>query len=385
MANTIQTNYMNMLLPVPTQQLGPQWALDLNNALGVVDGHTHTPGNGQQVPSAGLNINADLPFNANNATTLRSARFTNNGSALSLPTDITCVYVAGGNLFYNNALGQQIQITSGSSINIGSLGTIGGDYGQFGVPAVVDYFVSPNHTYYFYQDVNKYAPIATGPITISGTTTSANGVTIAAPVGLSAPYSLTLPSALPGSNSFATIDAAGNITTSIPTANGITAANIMPGTITTTEISSTAGILNTQLASFPLSISNTGGLSTASGSPTNVPNLVASNFQCSGRALKFSLQGEVSGGGGYLHATTGTSGTGTFFIKVVLDASTDIFFVPLIIDSNSTGMYWPLPNFGVYTGITPGLHTFNVQIYVGSPGAGYSVEIVNAHFVVEEM
>jgi microcystin-dependent protein len=211
MSTTLTTPYMNLMLPIPTLELGPAWAFDLNSALGLVDSHNHTAGMGQLVPVAGLNINADLPLNGNNLTLVRSTRYNNQSTALTLPADINSTYVVSGNLFYNNATGQAVQITNGTTLNISGTGTIGGDYGSFGVPASVVYFVSPSHTYYFYQDTNQFAPIAGGPLTISGTTVSANGVTIGVSNTLAAPYSLTLPSALPSVTSFVTSDNAGQL------------------------------------------------------------------------------------------------------------------------------------------------------------------------------
>jgi len=114
---TTTTPNMNLVLPDVSVEPGPQWASDLNTALDLVDAHDHTTGKGVPVPSAGLSINADLPFGNNDATTLRSTRFTSQGSPLSTAPDVDCVYVSGDNLYYNDNSGNKIQITSGGGLN----------------------------------------------------------------------------------------------------------------------------------------------------------------------------------------------------------------------------------------------------------------------------
>lgn len=296
MAFIVATPYMNLQLPIPTQQLGPQWALDINNAMGVIDGHTHQPGKGQPVPTSGLNINADLSFNQNNATNLRSTLYANNGSPLSLPSDICNVYVSGGNLWYNNSLGQQIQLTAGSAINVSSTGTIGGDYGSSGVPAIVDYFVSPAHTYYFFQDTNTYAPIAGGPLTISGTTANAKGITLSAPVSLSANYALELPTALPsGSNAFLVSDASGNMSFlpqvlgSTIASSTITGSNITPSTLT-------VDLLAPMSAQSPGTLGNIGissGLGNFSAAPSS-SDIQTCTLTSAGRPIRVEIQADGS-------------------------------------------------------------------------------------------
>lgn len=308
---TISTPYMNLALPIPTVELGPAWAFDLNAALGLIDSHTHLPGQGQPVPTAGLNINADLPMNHFNLTLTRSTRYDNQITPLSLAADINNVYVSGGNLWYNNSIGQQVQLTSGSGLNIAGTGTIGGDYGQPGVPAVVDYFLSPANTYYFFQDTNKYAPIATGPITISGITTSAFGVTISVPGGLSAPYSLTLPTTLPGQTNVMTLGSSGNIDsiTYDAVGQGMTSvgANAIAASVTrsTSQTVGIGGVAMSPVQTIPQQTTN----NTAN---TDIVG-VSVTITTSGRPV---FVGWVSGGGGtaYLQVINGGSDDGLFGI-----------------------------------------------------------------------
>jgi len=208
------TPNMSMLLPIPTVTPGPTYASENNDAFEVIDQHDHTPGKGLPIPSNGLNINNDLPFNGYNAGILRSTQFQNQGSPLSLPGDISSLYVSNGNLYYNNSIGQQVQLTSGAALNASSIGGIGGDY--VGSGALV-FYTSLNRTFTFWSATNVPANLDAGSITIREVALSPNGITIQSPTGLASSYSVTLPPALPSGPSFLTIDASGQISNNIPT------------------------------------------------------------------------------------------------------------------------------------------------------------------------
>jgi len=118
MAN-IQDPVMGLTIPIPLSETGPLYAEDISDDLSRIATHTHTGAaneDGYQIPSDGLNINADLSFQSNNATNLRSVRLNNNGSQLISAGDINSLYDVSGNLWFNNAAGQPVQITAGSSI-----------------------------------------------------------------------------------------------------------------------------------------------------------------------------------------------------------------------------------------------------------------------------
>lgn len=133
MANTPN---MNLDLPVVTETPGPEWANQLNEALNVVDGHNHTPGFGAQVPTAGLNINADVDFNGNAASDVKSIALTSQNA--NDQTYLRNIYSKLGDLWYNNEANQAVQITDG--------GSIAGGGGGGGTPVVVqgEIFVSKN-------------------------------------------------------------------------------------------------------------------------------------------------------------------------------------------------------------------------------------------------
>lgn len=236
------TPYMNLNLPVPTQTVGPAWATELNQTLTQVDSHNHTSGQGTQIPTAGLNINADLPINGYNLNSLRSLRLAVQSATLTLPADVSSLYVVGGNLYYNNSIGQAIQITAGAALNATSIGGIGGDYAT---STASEFYTSAKQTFTFTQSTNVAANIDVGSVIIRPNTTSANGVTVSAPTGLAASYGLTLPTALPVSTKIATVDNTGQIATALDVDNSTTqivsnVLSVKPGGITNTQLAPTS-------------------------------------------------------------------------------------------------------------------------------------------------
>lgn len=202
------TPNMGLLLPIPTVTLGPTYASENNDAFEVVDDHDHSFGKGVPVPSDGININADLTFNNFNATNLRSTQFTNNLSPLSLPGDVTCVYVAMGDLWYNNQLGQQVRITLGAALNATVIGGIGGDYTT---STALEFYTALTRTFTFWSAPNVPANLDAGSITIREIALSPHGITISSPTALPADYTLTLPEALPVSTSAVSVDPTGQV------------------------------------------------------------------------------------------------------------------------------------------------------------------------------
>ncbi len=113
------TSPMGLTIPTPSITTGPLYATQVSGDLTIIESHRHTGesnDDGYQVPSAGLDINEDLSFQSNNVVALRSARFSNQGNVLVGIGDVGCVYENAGDLWYNNAAGVPIQITSGSAV-----------------------------------------------------------------------------------------------------------------------------------------------------------------------------------------------------------------------------------------------------------------------------
>ena len=206
MPNTISPN-MSLILPTVGQEPGPNWALDLNSSLSLVDQHNHAPGSGVQITPAGMDINIDLPFNGNNAISLKSIRFSSQVAPLAGGSDIGCLYVSGANLYYNDTLGNQIQMTAGGAVN-GTPRSIG----NLVAPAAVNY-VPANQTFVFQsnQTNNTPATLDVGNVLIRNLVPSGNYIQIQPNPVLPASYSLTLLSALPASTQLLSITSSGQL------------------------------------------------------------------------------------------------------------------------------------------------------------------------------
>ena len=191
----------NMSLIVPdVGTSGPAYATQINTAMDVIDGHDHTPGKGARIPPSGLNINADLPFNGNDAISLRSTRYVAQTAVLATSDDRNCVSSVNGNLYWNNASGTAVQITSGAGLNFASLGTIGGDYGAAGVTASAVY-TSILQSFSWLQAASTFAKMGMGDLSIYSTTAGTQAVTLKADA-LTAAYNYTFPVAAPAANTF---------------------------------------------------------------------------------------------------------------------------------------------------------------------------------------
>lgn len=210
MANT--TISPNMKLPVPTagQDPGPDWATNMVACLGAtggaIDGHDHTTNKGVPITPAGLNVNADLPLNGNNLTLARTVRFSSQGVAIpSSSPDVGCAYEVLGELYYNDAAGNQVQITKNGSVT-GSTGTI------TGLPSGTASASFAAGTFTFDSATNTPATMAVGPLVIGAASVNPKTVTLGPSGSQAANYSLVFPTALPASQSAVVSDASGNLT-----------------------------------------------------------------------------------------------------------------------------------------------------------------------------
>src|SRR5882672_6876790 len=175
MPNTSTSQYMSMPVPTPTVDPGPQYAIDLNSCLTIIDQHNHATGNGQQITPTGISINSDLPFVGNNAIQLRSVRFTAQSSPIGTPTDIACLYASGNDLYYNDKNGVQIRITQSGGI-VASPGNIT----NLVSPASVTY-ISGTQTFQFLSSTGVSANLDGGSVTIRSSVTASSGLTLAVP------------------------------------------------------------------------------------------------------------------------------------------------------------------------------------------------------------
>jgi hypothetical protein len=223
---------MNLPIPVPGVDPGPDYANNINSCFSLIDQHNHASGNGVQINPSGININNDLPFNNNNATLLRSVRFSVQPSALSLATDLGCIYVSGVDLWYNDENGNQIKITSGGVVNATSSGISSGTATASFIAGVLVVNSSSSSP----------ANIQAGSLLMGNSGSLANFLTLSPPT-LSSSYTLTLPTVPVGSTAFMTLDTSGNMGASVSTSGGIIDSMIATGTLTADKFA--PGVLNT--------------------------------------------------------------------------------------------------------------------------------------------
>lgn len=227
---------MNLPIPIPGVTSGPNWATDIVASLNQIDSHNHSFGQGVQIQPNGLDISSDLSFLSNNATALRSVIFTPQSAPLAATSpDVGSIYVAGNELYYNDATGgHQVKITTNGSVNAGAGSITGLPSGTAGVSYA-------GGTYTFQSATNTSANIDAGSYILRNATASSKGITLQPTLALAADYSITLPT-LPAATSFLTMDTLGNINANINTTGGITNAMLF-GNININKI-----IPNSQLA-----------------------------------------------------------------------------------------------------------------------------------------
>jgi hypothetical protein len=201
------TTNMNLDLPVVNTTPGPTWASSVNAAFEDVDSHDHSTGKGVKISPTGININADLPFAGNNATELRSARFNDQGTVQTTATDLGCLQLVSGDLWWVNGNGTGVQITSGAGLSFSSLGTIGGDFGQPGVTASVTYS-DTTKIFSFLQDSGITAGLYGSKLLLADASGGALSVTLTADAATGA-YTLTFPISAPTADTVLTFNGAG--------------------------------------------------------------------------------------------------------------------------------------------------------------------------------
>jgi hypothetical protein len=330
------TPNMNLTLPVVSQTLGPQWASEINADLSLIDSHNHTSGNGALVPVAGLNMNADLSLATNALTNVKRLGLLDQVS-LSLSNS---VYAKGGDLWWYNSSGDDVQITNGNAVNVGPTGNIGGI-----VPSAAVNYDSPTLSFVFDDENSNPAGLTVGTVDCSSVVI--DGITVNRSSGSGA-YTLSLPSAAPGSNSFLTCTTGGAIgyitqTNGIQRSMLVAVGQIVPAYQYDGPISAPGNLL------LPVNITTTGrplfvGVTTITTAPNSagirLNNAAGANY-CSaslavnitsasppvgftaGNYLNIAFAGEVSASGALIIPASSLNGivalpAGTYTLQCVL-------------------------------------------------------------------
>lgn len=338
---------MQLANPVPGVDPGPDYANNLSNSLDIVDRHNHSPGNGVLINPNGISINADLPFGINNATLLRSARFSPQSAPLAAGTDIGCLYVSGVDLYYNDVNGNQIKITDSGTVNATSSGIVSGTASAaFAGGVLVVKSTSTSGANVLLQSVE---------LTNSGNLT--NILTLQAPT-LSGSSSLTLP-VVPVATSFMQLDPSGNMSASIPVVQGIQKTMLAP----------LGEQISSQIASFTTSSTSFVDITDATVTITTTGRPVVVGFQSSGN-LSF-------GGASYgISGTSGTIGVGAITFNEGVTVLSAYLFANLI------GTGFPAALQSIITGLPAGAHTLKAQARVAT-GTAFNMNV--AEFFAYEL
>lgn len=303
MSTTISPN-MNLPVPGVGVEAGPQYAVDVNNCLSLIDQHDHSAGSGVQITPDGLNINNNLTLNSNFLINVGGITLIAQGSTPGIST----VYESGVDLFYVDGLGNNVQLTANGGV-AGSPGSIA----NLTSPASAAY-VAANKTFVWQSDVTAAANMDAGSLLMRNLSPNSTfALTLQPPAGLSTNYSITLP-ALPSSQKIMTLDAsgdmaapytvdgstiaissnvigvpAGGITTTQIANNTIVAGNIANGTITSTQIAAQGIARSNMYHNGQVITSSSGTFSTNSGSFV-IPTNLALDITSTGRPVLLSIQ-----------------------------------------------------------------------------------------------
>lgn len=292
----MSTTTANMVLikPDPDGSIGT-WDTELNATIDLVDSHDHSTGKGVKVPTAGLNVNADLSFAGFGATALKVVDLAAvlASTVTGYPTAIF-VNSADNELYWRTSGGTNVKLTSGASLNAALLGGFTGDYGSGGSEAN---FNSGTSIFNFLRAANHRAFIDCSDIRLfQGTSGITNAVKIRSPNALAGSYDFILPTALPGSTSLLQLTSGGQAQTTL-TPSVTTLATTGAATIGTTLgvtglITATAGM-------------TADGLVTANAGVTAAANQHVT-VSGTGRYKRGSLTRKIAGSGGVEGSTPGS-------------------------------------------------------------------------------
>jgi hypothetical protein len=219
---------MSLIIPTVGVDVGPTYAFEINQSLGLIDQHDHSPGKGMPISSEGITIVSDINMNGYAFNNLKSLTLSIQ-TANSIPAT---VFVKGVDLYYTDVNGSEIRLTKDSGVN----GTPGSINNLF-APASVDY-VPSSSTFVFSSNTNIAANLDIGSIKFRNLLPNSTfALSLLPPSALSSNYSITLPT-LPASTSMLSIGTTGIINTNIKTPT-------IPGSTKIVQLDSTGQLLST--------------------------------------------------------------------------------------------------------------------------------------------
>ena len=172
------TPNMGLAQPTPGAD-GDVWGEEINSNSDIVDGHNHASGKGVPIPSAGININDDLPFGSNRATQLGGIVLRD---AVADDDDLGATYRKSKDLYFTDGDGNNVRITANGAV-AGTPGSIAG----LTSPAAATYS-SGDGTFTWEQDTNTPAPMDSGPVTFPLRSSGLMLMVFPAPAATKTPY-----------------------------------------------------------------------------------------------------------------------------------------------------------------------------------------------------
>lgn len=219
-----------------------------------LDVHDHSSGKGAQVPSAGININANLSFAGFKPYNLLATQFSSQSSSLSSASNKPCVYVLNGELRYIDNSGNDVQLTNAGSVN-SATGSISG----LSAPVAAG-FASNTFSWQANSGTSLYAKMANSDISLYEFSAGvSNAVTLKSPTSLAASYSVLFPTAVPASTSYLTMSNTGQLATA--SADSIGQAMTTTGSQAIFNVRSQSSGIVSAKGSFAKSASTSGNLS----------------------------------------------------------------------------------------------------------------------------
>lgn len=310
---------MSLVLPTRGVAGAGLWGDTDDANLAKIDSHRHVIGEGTAIPTAGININADLsfsslyaPINLHRITFASIVALSSNNQSLFVGTD--------HELYWRTNSGTNVKLTASTALNVAAfVGGIGGDYTA--VAAALNYDSAGLRYTFKGAAGTNWQRLASGEVRIFETNTAdAVYVGLAAPAALVGSYTITLPLAAP---------TAGTRPVQMSTAGVLTAGDSdnmqVGGTLGVTGlITATAGV--TAAANQHVTVSGTGRLKHGT-----------FTMQMGATAFIADTSVTMSYGGGALIQRSGGTGAITVFAPIILDIGKRVTAIRVTIGDSVTG------------------------------------------------
>jgi hypothetical protein len=356
---------MNLIAPnpggTPNPETGPQYALDQNQDLLIIDAHNHSPGSGVAITPAGMDISTNLNFQNNSPYNVYSVVFSAPAPTSSLTTLYTNTQTGGGliDLFFNDGAGNVIALTKAGEVNATIASLPGESYA--------------GGTFTWKQGSGSTTPanFDIGSVTIRpNVAATTNGVVLGPPSAISSQYNVQLP-IVPAQTSIMQLDTSGNMLATLVTDNSsivISSQVLQIGTLPTHSVSqSTLAPRSSGSTVAAGGVAISAVLNISLGVSTNPIGGLSITITTTGRPVKVFLQSASGSGNSNIAITTGDSAVilnnnGTPFASYEIEMTTALLKIP----TSSINMLDMTVNG------TPGTYTYTMGVSVTSGSIAFA-------------